>query len=196
MRIQSFILLIAAAAIPAYAQAPRTSPTTPTQFDTGFVASAAWLQANELPLDRNAFQSASLDIGFRRDEWAFGAGWLRIARDLSTVQGGTLSVGRLFHVGPVLLIAAVQGLLGEAYRSVDSTGYDFVTPGGLRGHQARFSYSDGFSAGGGVGLTVEYPVYRFVGVRVAAAQWFFSGSPLENDRSRTVLGAGLSVRVR
>src|SRR5215510_5545821 len=117
MRIQCPLLLIAAAGTPAYAQAP-LSTETPGQFDAGFVASAAWLQANALPLDRNAFQSASATIGYRHKEWAFDAGFLRIARSLSTVQGGTASVGRLFHVGPVLLIPAVQGLLGEAYRSV------------------------------------------------------------------------------
>ena len=194
MRIQSLLLLIAAAATPAYAQAP-LSTTTPGQFDAGFVAGASWLQANALPLDRNAFQSVSANVGYRRNEWTFDAGFLRIARSLSTVQGGTASVGRLFHVGPVLLIPAVQGLLGEAYRSVDSTGYDF-TVGDVVGHEPRFSYSSAFSAGGGVGLTVEYPVYRFVAVRAAAAQWFFSGSPLENDRARTVLGVGLSARVR
>ena len=194
MRIQSLILLIAAAATPAYAQAP-LSTITPGQFDAGFVAGAAWLQANSLPLDRKTLHSASAEIGYRRNEWAFDAGWLRIARSLSTVQGGTASVGRLFHAGPVLLIPAVQGLLGEAYRSVDSTGYDFVV-GDVAGHEPRFSYSSSFSAGGGVGLTVEYPVYRFVAIRAAVAQWFFSGSPLENDRSRTVLGVGLSARVR
>jgi hypothetical protein len=194
MRIQSLLLLIAAAATPAYAQAP-LSTTTPGQFDAGFVASAAWLQANSLPLHRDALQSASANIGYRRNDWAFDAGWLRIARSLSTVQGGTVSAGRLFHVGPVLLIPAVEGLLGEAYRSVDSTGYDFVV-GGVVGHEPRFGNSESFSAGGGVGLTVEYPVYRFVGVRAAVAQWFFSGSPLDNDRSRTLVGVGLSARVR
>ena len=134
-------------------------------------------------------------IGYRHKEWTFDAGFLRIARSLSTVQGGTASVGRLLHVGPVVLIPAVQGLLGEGSRSVDSTGYDFDA-GGVAGHEPRFSYSSPFTAGGGVGLTVEYPVYRFVAIRAAAAQWFFSGSPLENDRSRTVLGVGLSARVR
>jgi hypothetical protein len=194
MQMKSLLLFLAAAAVPAYAQAP-LGTTTPGQFDAGFVAGAAWLQANSLPLDRQALQSVSANIGYRRNEWAFDAGFLRIARSLSTVQGGTASVGRLFHVGPVMLIPAVQGLLGEASRSVDSTGYDFVV-GDVVGHQPRYDSSSSFSAGGGVGLTVEYPVYRFVGIRAAVAQWFFSGSPLENDRSRTVLGVGLSARVR
>jgi hypothetical protein len=195
MRIQSLLLLIAAAAAaPAYAQAP-LSTEAPGQFDAGFVAGAAWLQANALPLDRQAFQSASATIGYRHKDWVFDAGFLRIARSLSTVQGGTASVGRLFRVGPVLLIPAVQGLLGEGNRSADTTGYDF-TVGDVVGHQPKFDNSSAFSAGGGVGLTVEYPVYRFVAIRAAAAQWFFSGSPLENDRSRTVLGVGLSARVR
>ena len=194
MKMQRLLLFLAAAAVPAYAQAP-LGTSTPGQFDAGFVASAAWLQANSLPLNRDALQSASASIGYRHNDWAFDAGWLRIARSLSNVQGGTVSVGRLLHVGPVLFIPAVQGLLGEGSRSVDSTGYDFVV-GDVVGHVPRYDTSSAFSAGGGVGLTVEYPVYRFVAIRAAAAQWYFSGSPLENDRSRTVVGVGLSARVR
>jgi hypothetical protein len=39
------------------------------------------------------------------------------------------------------------------------------------------------------------PLYRILAARVVASEWFFSGDPLEGDRARTVLGAGLSIRL-
>jgi len=95
-----------------------------------------------------------------------------------------------------LFVPAVSCFIGKAQRSVDSTGFDFVDPvTGARGHTPRYSYSSGTSVGGGVGLTVEVPLYRILAARVVASEWFFSGDPLEGDRARTVLGAGLSIRL-
>jgi hypothetical protein len=165
-------------------------------FERGVVAHGDWLQANALPLGRDAFQSASADISYRVHAWSVDAGWLRVARELSTVQGGTVSVGRLLPWKRLLFIPAVGGFVGRAQRSVDSTGFDFINPTtGVVGHTPRYSYSSGTSVGGGVGLTLEVPLYRVIAARGAVSQWFFSGSPLEGDRSRTVLGVGLSVRV-
>jgi len=176
--------------------ASRLAAQRNTVFEHGIVAHGDWLQANALPLGRDAFQSAAADISYRFNGWSADAGWLRVARSLSTVQGGTLSIGRLLPWKGVLFIPAVGGLIGRAQRSVDSTGFDFVDPAtGAVGHTPRYSYSSGASVGGGVGLTLEVPLYRVIAARGAVSQWFFSGSPLEGDRSRTVLGAGLSVRV-
>jgi len=168
---------------------------TPTRIDSGIVVGGDWLQANELPLDRDALQSGQVTVSLRRHRWSVDAGWLRIARTLSTVQGGMLSGGPLLHWGPVLFAPTIGVLGGRAQASRDSTGYDFVGPGGVAGHQPRYSYSSAATAGGGVGLAVEAPLYRIIGVRAVASQWFFSGAPLEGDRQRFLVGAGLSLRV-
>ena len=167
----------------------------PTRFDSGIVAGGEWLQANSLPLDRDVMPSAAFSIGLRRQSWMFDAGFLRIARTLSTVQGGTVSVGRVFRWKRVLFIPTANVLGGEALASRDSTGYDFVAPGGVTGRVPGYFYSDGVTFGGGAGLTVEVPAYRMVAFRVTASQWYFSGHPLDGDRARTVVGAGLSLRV-
>jgi hypothetical protein len=168
----------------------------PSVFARGVVAGGDWLQANALPLDRDAFQSAAASLSFRANDWAVDGGWLRVARPLSTVQGGALQFGRLWVWYRVLFIPAVGGFLGRAQRSVDSTGFDFVDPAtGVAGHTPRYSYSSAMSVGGGAGLTVEIPFYRALAVRGVAWQWYFSGAPLEGDRARTVLGAGLSIRL-
>jgi hypothetical protein len=165
-------------------------------FEHGVVATGDWLQANALPLDRDAFQSASAGLSFRGRGWTADAGWLRVARALSTVQGGTVSLGRMLPWKRLLFIPAVGGFVGQAQRSVDSTGFDFVDPAtGAIGHTPRYSYSSATSVGGGVGLTLEIPFYRMLAARGVASQWWFSGAPLAGDRARTVLGAGLSVRL-
>lgn len=178
------------------AQAPAPPTTSSRRIDAGFVVGGDWLQASALPLDRDALPSNSIDLAWRRNGWSYSAGFMRVARDLNTVQGGTLGVGRLFSLGPVLFIPSIGILAGQTYASVDSTGYDFIDADGVPGHMPRYSYSDGFSFGGGVNLTIEYPVYRGLGLRVVAGEWFFSGSPLANSRPRTILGGGLSLRVK
>src|SRR5215472_15760708 len=76
---------IACAAGPALAQ--RATPANPT-FNQGVVLGGEWLQANALPLNRNTLASMSAEASLRHSRWAIGAGYLRIARDFSTVQGG------------------------------------------------------------------------------------------------------------
>jgi len=164
------------------------------RFETGVVVGGDWLQATYLPLDRDALQSLDASISLRRQTWSVEAGWLRIARTLSTVQGGYVAGGPILHVGPVLFIPALGVLGGQAQASRDSTGYDWIGTA-VTGHTPRYSYSSGATFGGSIGLTAEVPVYRAIGFRAVASQWFFSGSPLESDRSRTLVGAGLSIRV-
>jgi hypothetical protein len=164
-------------------------------FDRGVVIGGDWLQANALPLDRDALQSGALTLSLRRQTWTIEAGWLRVARTLSTVQGGSLSFGRLLHWRRALFIPTVGVLGGKAYASRDSTGYDWVGSQGITGHQPRYSYSTAGTFGGSVGLAVEYPLYRSLGARATVSQWYFTGAPLEGDRARTLLGAGLSLRV-
>jgi hypothetical protein len=164
-------------------------------FDHTIVLGGDWLQANALPLNRSAPQSFSGDISWRTTNWAINAGFLRIARDLSTVQGGTLSIGRILRAGPINFIPALSALGGESYVSFDSTGYNWIS-GTTTGHEPRYSYSDGFTFGGAVGLTIEAPIYRIVGLRLVGSEWIFSGSPVAEERTRGVVGAGLTLRVR
>jgi len=174
--------------------------TTPAQaqgarrFDSGIVLSGAWLQANSLPLDREAPQSGAIDASYRWNRWSAEAGFLRIARDLSTIQGGSGAFGRMFRWKAVQFIPAVGLFLGQALSSRDTTGYDWVGSG-TTGHTPRYSYSEGFAYGGSAGLTIEVPVFRWIAVRGTASQWIFGGTPLEGDRSRTLLGAGLALQV-
>ena len=165
------------------------------RFDNGIVVSGAWLQANALPLDREAPHSAAIDASYRWNRWSIEAGFLRIARDLSTIQGGSAAFGRMFHWRAVQFIPAVGIFVGQALSSRDTTGFDWVGTG-TSGHTPRYSYSEGATFGGSAGLTIEVPVYRWIAFRGTASQWVFSGAPLEGDRSRTLLGAGLAVQVR
>jgi len=192
IRVASALLLVGATAAQARAQASEPPPNASLIFDTGIVIGGDWLQANAMPLDRKAMQSAAFDISLRRGSWAIDAGFVRIARDLSTVQGGSLSVGPLLSWNRILLIPNITGFAGNAYASRDTTGYDY-TSNGTVGHVPRYDYSTGFAAGGSVGVTIEVPLFSMIGVRGSASQWYFSGTPLEGDRTRTVLGAGLSV---
>ncbi|HEY9228360.1 MAG TPA: hypothetical protein VIP11_17010 [Gemmatimonadaceae bacterium] len=197
MRIARLLVLGTILAAPLGAQvAPRVGQPRPSSlYDAGFVIGADWLQGNALSMERKTLPSVAADISWRTNGWAINGGWLRIARELSTIQGGTLTGGRLFSLGPVLFIPNVGILAGQTYASRDSTGYDFVGPDGLPGHQARFDYSESFTFGGGVGLTIEVPVFRAIGIRVMTSEWGFSGQPLQDDRFRWVVGAGLSLRV-
>jgi hypothetical protein len=173
----------------------QAAPTASGFFNHTIVLGGDWLQATALPLNRSAPQSFSGDVSWRTTNWAFNAGFLRIARDLSTVQGGTLSAGAIFGAGPFNFIPTVSVLGGQSYVSFDSTGYDFVS-GTTTGHVPRYSYSDGFTFGGGIGLTIEAPIYRIVGIRAVGSEWIFSGHPVAEARTRGVVGAGLTIRVR
>jgi len=64
------------------------------RFESGVVVSGAWLQANALPLDREAPHSAAIDASYRWNRWSIEAGFLRIARDLTTIQGGSAAFGK------------------------------------------------------------------------------------------------------
>ncbi len=182
----------------AQVQAPFTG-----RYDTGVVIGSDWLQANSLPLNRDAVQSGTIDASLRLGTWSINAGWLRVARDLSTVEGGFVSGGYLLHWKRVLFIPAIALFGGQAQASRDSTGYDFIAvpcptctaTQATTGHVPRYGYSSAASFGGGATFTIEVPIYRFIGARAVVQQWFFSGQPLNDDRARTLLGAGLSLRV-
>ena len=197
LRISFLATLCVCAASPLRAQVSvPPAPSLPSAVRAGIVVTSDWLQANALPLDRDALQSMSVMASYRRSSYSVDAGWLRIARDLSTVQGGAVLVGRPLYWKSVLFMPAVGLLGGRGQASADSTGFDWVGPGGTTGHTPRYSYSSAATFGGGASLTITLPVYGPIGARLVGQQWFFSGSPLEDDRARTLLGAGLSVRVR
>jgi hypothetical protein len=170
------------------------SPARP--LDSKIVIQTDWLQANALPLDRDALPSLAIMGSYRRPSWSVDAGWLRVARTLSSVHGGAVLLGRPLQWRQVTFVPAVGGFGGRAQASADSTGFDFVAPDGTPGHTPRYSYSSAASFGGGASLTVEYAVHRLVGLRAVVQEWMFGGAPLEGDRARTLVGAGLSVRVR
>jgi len=94
----------------------------------------------------------------------------------------------------LLSVGSARWAQSSTLSSRDTTGYDWVN-GGTTGHTPRYSYSEGATFGGSAGLTVEVPVYRWIAARGTVSQWVFSGAPLEGDRSRTLLGAGLALRV-
>ncbi len=188
----AFVVCCSALASRGLAQrAPTVGPT----FNQGIVVGGEWLQANALPLNRDALASMSFDASLRHSRWAVDAGWLRIARDLSTVQGGFVSIGLPLAWGRLLAIPSIGGFGGQAQRSVDSTGFDFITPSNTIGHTPRFTFSESGSVGGGVGLTLEVPVVSVIAVRASASEWFFSGATLEGDRARSLIGVGLSIRL-
>jgi hypothetical protein len=187
-------LAITTAASPMRAQTS-TPPTPPRAFDSGISLSGAWLQANALPLDRDALHSGSIAVALRHSDWSAELGWLRVARSLSTVQGVSLSLGRVLRWRSVEIIPNVGALGGRSYASADTTGFNWRSSLDATGHTPRYSYSEGATFGGGAGITVEIPLYRIVAARGMASEWYFSGSPLEGDRSRGLLGVGLSLRV-
>ena len=191
--LRSFVLcaIVVSAALPVSAQVVPTSPA-----GSSIVIHSEWLQANALPLDRDALPSVAIMGSYRRPSWSVDAGWLRVARTLSSVHGGAVLLGRPLQWRQALFIPAIGGFGGRAQASADSTGFDWVAPDGTPGHTPRYSYSSAASFGGGASLTVEYPVYRGLGVRAVAQQWIFGGAPLEDDRARTLVGAGFSLRVR
>ena len=91
-RCLAILSLIAAASAPVAAQTSRV-------FDSGIVLGGDWLQANALPLDRDAVHSGSVSLSLRHHRWGVEAGFLRIARTLSTVQGGTIFRRTAFALG-------------------------------------------------------------------------------------------------
>jgi hypothetical protein len=191
-RVSLCVMMFAAAASTRSLRGQAAAVAAPPR-STG-VLTTDWLQANALPLDR-AMHSLSVTAGVRRDPWSFEAGWLRVARTLSTVQGGTLGVGRILTWRTVRFIPSVAGFGGQAQASADSTGYDFVDAAGVTRHQPRYTHSTAASFGGGGTLAIEAPVYRALDLRAVVAEWAFSGAPLEGDRARTLLGVGASLRV-
>jgi hypothetical protein len=191
------VRLLAASAIAALSATPLVAQLGPSPgLNSRIIIHSEWLQANAMPLDRDALPSLAIMGSYRRPSWSVDAGWLRVARDLSSVHGGAVMIGRPVTVGPLLFIPAIGGFGGRAQASADSTGFDWTAPDGTSGHTPRYSYSSASSFGGGAGLTIEYPVYRIVGIRAVVQEWIFGGMPLEGDRARTLVGAGLSLRVR
>ena len=64
--------LIAGVSAPLSAQTSRV-------FDSGIVIGGDWLQANALPLDRDAVHSGSASLSLRRQRWGVEVGFLRVA---------------------------------------------------------------------------------------------------------------------
>ena len=187
-------ILIACLLVPSWGFAQRAPVTSPV-FDRAVVVGGEWLQATALPLNRSTVGSVSFDAALRHPRWAVDVGYLRIARDLSTVQGGFASFGVPLALGRLLAIPSIGAFGGQAQRSVDSTGFDWIGPNNTTGHTPRYTFSESGTFGGGVGLTLEVPVYRVIALRASGSEWVFSGTTLEGDRARGMVGIGLSIRV-
>ncbi|MFI5312429.1 MAG: hypothetical protein ACHQQ3_14420 [Gemmatimonadales bacterium] len=131
----------------------------------------------------------------RGRDWAFEVGWLRVARSLSTVQGGFVTVSHPLRWGDVTVLPGLGAFGGSAEASRDTTGYNWVgaSPTDV-GHVPRYDHSRAASFGGGVSLGIEYPARSLVALRASVSHWAFSGQPLTGDRQRTLAGAGLTVR--
>ena len=163
--------------------------------DAGLSVRLDWLQATALPLDRSALHSGSVALQKRVQDWTLEAGWLRVARSLSTVQGGFAAISRPLLWRDALVLPGLGVFGGGAEASRDTTGYNWVgaSPTDV-GHVPRYSHSRAASFGGGVTLGAEYPARTKVAFRAAVSHWVFSSQPLTGDRQRTLAGIGLAVR--
>lgn len=152
-----------------------------------------WLQASK-SLSRDALPShgASVAIGDGRGNQLV-AGWLRAARDLSTVQGALLGYERRLDTGPIGILPGVAIMGGQAKASVDTSGYDFLGSGGAIGRVPRYTFTSGGAAGGAVTLAIEIPVVARAALRLGAQQWFLTGTPIKGDATRFLAGAGLTL---
>jgi hypothetical protein len=155
---------------------------------------ADWLGATETSMTRSAMPSLDATIEFRRPGLSFEVGYLRAAKELSTVQGGYIAVSRPITTGKVTFLPGIGLFGGAAAASADTTGYKY-TVGGTTGHQPRYTYSNGGAFGGGVQLGIEYAATSTFGIRASLAEWIFSGSPIKNDTGRFLAGVGLTVRL-
>src|SRR5438552_16775816 len=133
-------MLGASALVHAQSSAP-PAPASTGRFDTGIVLGGDWLQANALPMERDALESVDASVSWRRQNWAIDLAWLRAARSLSTVQGGAVTGGPLFAWRRIVFIPSIGALYGQAQESRDTTGYNFVRAQGVSGHEARFTHS-------------------------------------------------------
>lgn len=164
---------------------------------TGFVprpwsVRADWLQAQE-PLTRNALPSNAVAIAWEGATVGYQLGFLRIARDLSTIEGGTAGAEVAYRFGRFRMALGVTGMVGVAMASRDTTGYDYVSAGGATGHTAKWDYTRTSASGGGATVSLEYDFLDYLGLRVTGGTWSFSGTPLGTERTRTTIGAGLTV---
>src|SRR5262245_26695200 len=75
----------------ALAQAAPPTVQSTGRYDHGVVLGSDWLQANALPLNRQSVHSGTIDASYRFGNWSLTAGYLRVARDFSNVQGGSFS---------------------------------------------------------------------------------------------------------
>jgi hypothetical protein len=155
-------------------------------------ARADWLQANEA-LSRSTLPSNALAIAYEGRIFGFTAGFLRIARNLSTIEGGTVGAEAAYRLGRFRMALGVTGMVGVAMASRDTTGFEYVSAGGATGHTAKWDYTRASASGGGATVSLEYAFPDYLGLRVTGGTWSFSGTPLGTERTRTTIGAGVTV---
>jgi hypothetical protein len=186
-------VLAATAAVAGLFVLPRVAQPQSAGFSAPpFSVRADWLQANEA-LTRSALPSNAVAIAWEGRVIGYSAGFLRIVRDLSTIEGGTAGFEVAFRSGRFRVALGATGMVGVAMASRDTTGYQYVGAGGAVGHAPKFDYSRSSANGGGGTMTIEYDFLDHLGLRVTGGTWTFSGDPLGKEGTRTTIGAGLSV---
>lgn len=170
----------------------QSTAATPTYTHSPFALRADWLQGNSA-LTRSTMPSNALAIAYEGQYFGASAGFLRIARDMSTVEGGTLGVEAGYRAGRFRVSLGANAMIGVAMASMDTTGYQYVSSGGTTGHTPRWDYSRTSANGFGGTVTMEYDFFEYLGLRVTGGSWSFTGAPLGNEKTRTTIGAGLAV---
>jgi hypothetical protein len=157
-----------------------------------FSIRAEWLQANA-SLSRSTMPSNAITLAYEGERVGYTAGFLRIARDLSTVEGGTIGVELGARSNRARVTLGAQGLVGVVMASADTTGYDAIGAGGVVVHTPRYDYSRGTALGVGGTLAFEYDVMAHLGLRATASAWTFTGTPFGTEKTRTTLGVGIAI---
>jgi hypothetical protein len=183
----ALISLLAVATPPVAAQAPTASSVS-------WLVSADWLQAGALTLDRSTMPSTAVFLERRSENVATQFGYLRAVREMSTVQGGYSSIGRLMRSGPATVFAGLGVLVGQVQASVDTSGYRY-TANGVSGYQSRFTYASSVAVGTGVQLAVALALGNTVELRASVAEWAFNGKALKGDNARLLAGAGFAIHL-
>jgi hypothetical protein len=183
----TLLLALTVLVVPGAAMAQRTGLTS-----LALSVRGDWLQANS-SLSRSTLPSNALSLALETDHVTYSVGFARIARNLSTIEGGTAGAEVGARSGQFHVSFGISALVGRAMASMDTTGYDYVNASGQPGHTPRYDYSTASAVGIGETFTLEYDIGDKVGVRLTGAQWSFSGAPLGREKTRATLGVGVIV---
>jgi hypothetical protein len=160
----------------------------------GLVLRTEWQQGSE-ELTRSTLPSNAITMHWQTKRgWRMLGGFSRTARDLSTVQGGTLGVEVPLRLWRVALVPGAYGMFGAARVAEDTRGYDVLTPERTIRRIPGYTVRSAGAAGVGAGLALEVALLNRLALRASAQQWQYTASPLaDNQGSRFQLGAGANI---